>query len=241
MQSFKKPTKRTALITGVAGAAVLGAVAFGGAAYADGMPSTAPSGSVTAPSAPAAPSGAPSAPAAQSGAPAAPKGAPAAPKGAPAGPAGQKGDTQAPTPKPHIGGEVLSVSGSTVTVKDHDGFTRTISLSSSATVTKDGQKADTSAIVKGAHIEATGSVDSNGTTLDATEVQVGQPAGPGKGGPAAGGPAADAKGGPAAGPTAGGKLPTPPQGGEAPQAPAQQGGAQQSTPTPSASGWTQGS
>ena len=39
MQSFKKPTKRTALITGVAGAAVLGAVAFGGAAYADGMPS----------------------------------------------------------------------------------------------------------------------------------------------------------------------------------------------------------
>ncbi|MFD1721334.1 hypothetical protein [Amnibacterium endophyticum] len=232
MQSFRKPTKRTALITGVAGAAVLGAIAVGGPAYADGMPSAAPSGSVAAPSA-AAPSGAPTAPAAPSGAPA----APAAPgqHGPQGGPAG------APSPKPHIGGEVLSVSGSTVTVKDHDGFTRTIALSSGATVTKDGQKADTSAIVQGAHIEATGSVDSNGTTLDATEVRVGQPAGPGKGGPAASGPAADAKGGPAAGPAAGGRLPPPPQGGKAPQAPGQQGGAQQATPTPSASGYTQGS
>jgi hypothetical protein len=83
-----------------------------------------------------------------------------------------------PAHAPHIGGTVLTVDGSTVTVQDRDGFTRTIRLGSSVTVTKDGAKSDTSAITKGAHIEAEGTVDADKTTLDATTVRIGQPTGP---------------------------------------------------------------
>jgi hypothetical protein len=86
---------------------------------------------------------------------------------------------------PHIGGTVLTVDGSTVTVRDRDGFTRTIRLGDGATVTKDDASSSASAITKGVWIEASGTVDADGTTLDATEVRIGQPAGPrgGHGGP----------------------------------------------------------
>ncbi|WP_375386851.1 hypothetical protein [uncultured Amnibacterium sp.] len=97
--------------------------------------------------------------------------------GAPAGPG--RGPREH---APHIGGTVLTVAGSTVTVQDRDGFTRTIVLAGDVAVTEDGASAEASAITKGAHIEATGTVASDGTSLDATSVTIGEPAGP-KGGP----------------------------------------------------------
>ncbi|RIX30859.1 single stranded DNA-binding domain-containing protein [Amnibacterium setariae] len=183
MQSFKKPSRRSAVVLGAAGLAVAGAVGFGTVAFADGMPT--PGASQSAPA--AAPSGAPS------GAPVAPEGGPqggpqGGPAGGPQGPA-QGGPGRGPGrdhPAPHIGGTVQSVSGSTVTVQDPDGFTRTIRLSDDVKVEKDGASSSTSAIVKGKHIDATGTVASDGTTLDATAVQVGRPTppAPGEGGPA---------------------------------------------------------
>lgn len=159
MRSFTRPSRRQALVTGIAGVAVIGAVGVGSAAFAAG-PTPSPGAS-----------------------------APAAPSGAPSGAPGQgTAGTDAPTPpkhEPHIGGEVLTVDGSTVTVKDPDGFTRTIALASDAKVTKDGSTSSVAAITKGTHIEATGTVDANGTTLDATSVTIGMPTPP-AGGPAAG-------------------------------------------------------
>lgn len=158
MQAFTKPTRRATVIAGAAGVALLGAVGIGAAAYADTAPTPGTSASAAAPS--TTPSGAPS----------------DAPDGGP----GEH------THAPHIGGTVVTVSGSTVTVTDRDGFTRTIELADDATVTKDGAASQVSAITAGEHIEATGTVDSNGTTLDATAVTIGQPTPP-KGGPGAAG------------------------------------------------------
>ena len=168
MRAFTKPSKRTA-VAACAAAVVLGAIGVGtaGAAFADGAPTAAPSSS-------SAPSTAPAGPA----------------EGVPGGPAA---DSTAPTPprhEPHIGGEVLSVSGSTVTVRDPEGFTRTIRLGDDVTVTKDGAASDVAAVVQGEHIDATGQVASDGTTLDATAVAVGRPT------PPAGRDAGAAKGGP---------------------------------------------
>ena len=90
---------------------------------------------------------------------------------------------------PRIGGTVLTVDGSTVTVQDRDGFTRTVRLAGDVKVTKDDASSSTSAITKGVWIEASGTVDADGTSLDATEVRIGQPAGPrGHGGPGGRGP-----------------------------------------------------
>jgi hypothetical protein len=108
---------------------------------------------------------------------------------------------------PHIGGTVLSVDGTTVTVKDPEGFTRTIRLQAGATVTKGTAASTTAAITKGTWIEASGTVDANGTALDATTVSIGRPTPP--------------KGGPHGGPAGGrGERPTPPAGdGAAPTPP----------------------
>jgi hypothetical protein len=139
MQSFlRRPSRRAAIVAGAAGLAVVGAVGFGAAAFADG---TRPSpGTTQAPT---------------------------------AAPSGAHGHGPGGTHAPHIGGTVQSVVGSTVTVKDRDGFTRTITLASGVKVTKDGSSSSAGAITKGTWIEATGAVDSNGTTLDATTVTIG--------------------------------------------------------------------
>jgi hypothetical protein len=62
--------------------------------------------------------------------------------------------------------------GSTITIKDFWGFTRTIHTTGSTTYTRGGQPATSSAVTKGSHITATGTVDSNGTDLDASKVNV---------------------------------------------------------------------
>jgi hypothetical protein len=138
----------------------------------------------------------------------------------------------APGPRahaPHIGGSVLTVDGSTVTVKDRDGFTRTIRLGDAVRVTKDDASSSTSAITKGVWIEASGTVDANGTTLDASEVRIGQPAGPrgGHGGP--GGRPGD-HGGRPAGPDGAPAAPAAPSD---PAAPATPGATQSGTPSAS--------
>lgn len=110
------------------------------------------------------------------------------PSGAPSGgPAGGKSDDQRPKPSPRLAGSVKSVSGSDILITDMQGFTRTIKVSSS-TKYSDSLTADPAA---GTKIMATGTVDADGTTLDATEVSApkGPDGGPGKGGPGgAGGP-----------------------------------------------------
>ena len=90
---------------------------------------------------------------------------------------------------PHLAGTVTSVSGTTVLIKDRDGFTRTIVLSSKTTYS-DGLTAE---LAVGAKIHASGTVAANGTSLDATSVGVdngpmGGPGGPGRrpGGPRGG-------------------------------------------------------
>jgi hypothetical protein len=129
---------------------------------------------------------------------------------------------------------VLTVDRSTVTVKDRDGFTRTIRLSDAVKVTKDDASSSVSAIAKGAWIEASGTVDANGTALDATEVRIGQPAGPrgGHGGP--GGRPGDhgaRPAGPEGAPAAPEGAPAAPEG--APAAPATPGATPSSTPSAS--------
>src|SRR5436853_528504 len=84
-------------------------------------------------------------------------------KGGPGGHAnGQK-------PAPAMAGTVKSVNGSTITIQDFMGFTRTIHTSSSTTYTRGGQSATSSAVTNGAEIAAQGTVDHNGTDLDASK------------------------------------------------------------------------
>lgn len=68
----------------------------------------------------------------------------------------------------HIDGIVKSVSGSTYTVTDRDGFTRTIEVGSSTQYGDSGR----AALVAGAPVHAEGTVNSDGTTLDATLLEV---------------------------------------------------------------------
>jgi endonuclease YncB( thermonuclease family) len=75
----------------------------------------------------------------------------------------------------HLVGWVTDVGGSTITLKDLDGFTRTIRTGSATTYVKDGATATRSAITVGTLVRALGTVDSDGTTLDATRVATGRP------------------------------------------------------------------
>lgn len=121
-------------------------------------------------------------------------------------PAGPAAGAAAATPEkrphaPHLDGTVKSVSGTTILITDHDGFTRTIVVSSSTTYS-DGLTATPKT---GTALHATGTVDADGTTLDATAVGA-RPAppadghGPGRG--RAGGPGRGAPKPPTAAPSA---------------------------------------
>jgi hypothetical protein len=88
------------------------------------------------------------------------------------GGAGANGQHNGHKPTPGMAGTVKSVSGQTVTIQDFMGFTRTIHTSSSTTYTRGGQSATNSAVTKGANIAAQGTVDKNGTDLDASKVAV---------------------------------------------------------------------
>lgn len=98
------------------------------------------------------------------------------------------GTATPPTPKPgtpHLDGTVTSVNGSTIRIKDPQGFTRTIKTSSATTYTNGLTATPTT----GTRIHATGTVDANGTDLDATTIgtpPAPHPAGPGKGRPHSG-------------------------------------------------------
>ncbi|MGI8417593.1 MAG: hypothetical protein ACR2P2_15615, partial [Nakamurella sp.] len=75
-----------------------------------------------------------------------------------------------PTPpahQPHLGGTVMAVGSGTITIKDRDGFRRQIKTSSK-TGYSDGLK---SPVAVGTQIEAEGTVDANGTALDATAIR----------------------------------------------------------------------
>lgn len=74
--------------------------------------------------------------------------------------------------QPHLDGVVSSVAGSTITITDRDGFTRIITTSTSTTYNKAGRSVAASTINAGTPVHATGTVDSNGTTLDASSVTI---------------------------------------------------------------------
>jgi hypothetical protein len=93
---------------------------------------------------------------------------------------------------PHLDGTVKTVSASTITITDHDGFTRTINISSSTKYTQ----GLTAKPAVGVQIHAEGKVNADGVSLDATTIgkMPTPPAGgmrghgPGRGGPGYGGP-----------------------------------------------------
>jgi hypothetical protein len=90
------------------------------------------------------------------------------------GPFGGAGANGSPNhkPTPAMAGTVKDVKGSTITIQDFQGFTRTIHTSSSTTYARGGQSATSSAVTNGAQIAAQGTVDRNGTDLDASKVAV---------------------------------------------------------------------
>jgi hypothetical protein len=73
--------------------------------------------------------------------------------------------------QPSVAGTVASVSGSTVTVTERDGGTRTVLLTSSTTYELAGKAATKDAVVAGARIVARGTLAADGT-LTATSVEV---------------------------------------------------------------------
>ena len=70
-------------------------------------------------------------------------------------------------------GTVASVNGNTINLTDPQGFTRTILVSSATTYEAGGSAATLADVVVGAKIIARGTVDANGTTLDALSVDIG--------------------------------------------------------------------
>jgi hypothetical protein len=73
---------------------------------------------------------------------------------------------------PQLVGTVTAVNGSTITITDPGGFTRTIHTSSSTSYTSDGQRASASAVTKGKLIRAAGTIAQGGTDLNASRVDV---------------------------------------------------------------------
>lgn len=73
---------------------------------------------------------------------------------------------------PVLSGRVASVSGSTITIADPQGFERTVVASSSTKVTEAGSASSLSAVQPGTFIEAIGTVASDLTDLDASAIRV---------------------------------------------------------------------
>jgi hypothetical protein len=69
-------------------------------------------------------------------------------------------------------GTVSAISGDNITVTDPEGFTRAILVSSATTYEQGGATSTIAAVVVGAKIFAQGTVDTNGTTLDALSIGV---------------------------------------------------------------------
>jgi hypothetical protein len=90
----------------------------------------------------------------------------------PLGGGGPNGPANGHKPAPAMAGTVQNVNGSTIKIKDIMGFTRTIKTTGATTYTRGGQSATSSAVTNGAQIAAQGTVDGNGTDLDASKVAV---------------------------------------------------------------------
>jgi hypothetical protein len=71
-----------------------------------------------------------------------------------------------------IDGAVTSINASAITVTDRDGFTRTIDTDAQTKYTVAAGSSTRSAIKSGSVVHAEGTVDSNGTALDAARVDV---------------------------------------------------------------------
>lgn len=69
-------------------------------------------------------------------------------------------------------GTVSAISGDNITVTDPEGFSRAILVSSTTTYEQGGATSTIAAVVVGAKIFAQGTVDTNGTTLDALSIGV---------------------------------------------------------------------
>lgn len=76
---------------------------------------------------------------------------------------------------PHMDGIISAIDGSTITITDPDGFTRTIKTSTSTTYTNNSQSSSRSTLATGQNAHAVGSVDSDHTDLDASTVNTGTP------------------------------------------------------------------
>jgi hypothetical protein len=100
------------------------------------------------------------------------------PSGVPSGGTSGSGQTSV-AHKPQLAGKVKSVSSTTITVTDGDGFTRTINITSS-TKYSGGL---TAAPTVGTQIHAVGTVNSDGVSLDATSITKGGGFGGGPGRP----------------------------------------------------------
>ncbi|MGH3733457.1 MAG: hypothetical protein ACRDVC_08815 [Acidimicrobiales bacterium] len=72
----------------------------------------------------------------------------------------------------HISGVVTAVSGDTITISDHQGFTRLILVGTTTTYDGANPGVIPATLLVGAHIRAEGLVDANGTTLDALNVDI---------------------------------------------------------------------
>ncbi|HTT59349.1 MAG TPA: hypothetical protein VMF33_04815 [Acidimicrobiales bacterium] len=74
----------------------------------------------------------------------------------------------------HLSGTVTGVSGDTITISDHQGFTRLILVGDMTTYTSGGAtfSAGLGGITSGMHIRAEGLIDTNGTTLDALSITI---------------------------------------------------------------------
>ena len=118
---------------------------------------------------------------------------------------------------PNVSGTVLTVSGDTITITDHDGFVRTINVTDD-TEYGDGLAAD---LEDGTEIRATGTVNDDDTSLDATSIttaSAGHGIDGGMGDPGIGGPGMGGGHGGPRGADAGTSV-TPPTDGTAPVAP----------------------
>jgi Domain of unknown function (DUF5666) len=69
-------------------------------------------------------------------------------------------------------GKVSAVSGDTITITDPQGFTRAILVSGATTYKQGGASATLVDVVVGSKIFAQGTVDANGTTLDALSIDI---------------------------------------------------------------------
>jgi len=71
---------------------------------------------------------------------------------------------------PELSGQVVSVSSSTIVVQDSEGFWRTVSVSSATVYESAGKTTNESSVKKGELVSASGTIESNHTTLKASAV-----------------------------------------------------------------------